>query len=151
MNRTEKTFMPIWQPFTGKTTESMIRTLSDEEERTLALAAHYHFQARYEDAARESGRCLNSSCPEIRAAALFIHGMTNVGLGNVQLIRADIAALRQAAQQPKRIPWHGPHSTKRRRRHIPPRPLANITTFNESIQRTKRKERQYPWQMNSRQ
>ena len=101
MNRTEKTFMPIWQPFTGKTTESMIETLSDEEERTLALAAHYHFQARYEDAARESGRCLNSPCPEIRASALFVHSMTNVGLGKVQLVRADLAALLEAAQQPE--------------------------------------------------
>ena len=101
MNRIEKTFMPIWKPFTGKTTESMIGSLSDEEERTVALAAHYHFQARYEDAARESGHCLNSSCPEIRASALFVHSMTNVGLGNVQQVRADFAALMQAAQHPE--------------------------------------------------
>ena len=101
MSRIGKTFMPIWQPFTGITTESMIRSLPDEEERTVALAAHYHFQARYEDAVRESQRCLDSPCPEIRASALFVHSMANVGLGNVQLIRADVAALMQAARQPE--------------------------------------------------
>ena len=101
MNRTEKTFMPIWQPFTGRTTESMIGSLADEEERAAALAAHYYFQARYADAARESGRCLNSPCPEIRASALLIHCMANVGLGKVQQIREDLAALQQAAKQPE--------------------------------------------------
>ena len=39
MNRTQKTFMPIWQPYTGIPAEAMIGSLSDEEERTVALAA----------------------------------------------------------------------------------------------------------------
>ncbi|MGM9548726.1 MAG: helix-turn-helix transcriptional regulator [Faecousia sp.] len=103
MNRIEKTFMPIWQPFTGITTESMIRSLSDEEERTVARAAHHYFQAKYADAAEESQRLLNSPCPEIRSSALLLHSMANVGLGNAQLIRADFAALTQAAQQPEDI------------------------------------------------
>ena len=101
MNRIEKTFMPIWQPFTLIPTETMIGSLSDEEERTVALAAHHYFQGRYEDAARESQRFLNSSCPEIRASALLLHSMANVGLGNAQLVRADFAALTQAARQPE--------------------------------------------------
>ena len=101
MNRIEKTFMPIWQPFTGKTTEEMMETLTDEEERAIALAAHHYFQAKYEEAAGESQRCLNSPCPEIRSAALLLHGMANVGLGNAQLTREDIAALVQAAECPE--------------------------------------------------
>lgn len=101
MNRIEKEFMPIWQPFTGKTAESMIETLEDEEERAVALAAHHYFQAKYEDAAEESQRCLNSPCPEIRSSALLLHSMANVGLGNAQLTRADFAALSQAAQHPE--------------------------------------------------
>ena len=103
MKRTQKLFMPIWQPYTGIPAETMIGSLSDEEERTAALAAHYYFQAKYECAAQESQRCLNSSCPEIRAAALLVHGMANVGLGNAELVRADFAALTQAAQQPEGI------------------------------------------------
>ena len=103
MKRTQKLFMPIWQPYTGIPAETMIGSLSDEEERTAALAAHYYFQAKYECAAQESQRCLNSSCPEIRAAALLVHSMANVGLGNAELVRADFAALTQAAQQPEDI------------------------------------------------
>ena len=103
MKRTQKLFMPIWQPYTGIPAETMIGSLSDEEERTAALAAHHYFQAKYECAAEESRRCLNSSCPEIRAAALLVHSMANVGLGNAELVRADFAALTQAAQQPEGI------------------------------------------------
>lgn len=103
MNRTQKLFMPIWQPYTGIPAETMIGSLSDEEERTAALAAHHYFQAKYACAAEESQRCLNSSCPEIRAAALLVHSMANVGLGNAELVRADFAALTQAAQQPEGI------------------------------------------------
>ena len=101
MNRIEKTFMPIWQPFTGIPSETMIGSLMDEEERTLALAAHHYFQAKYESAAQESRRFLNSSCPEMRASALLLHSMANVGLGNAELVRADFAALIQAAQCPE--------------------------------------------------
>ena len=96
---TEKTFMPIWQPFMRIPTETMIGSLSDEEERTVALAAHYYFRADYERAAGESRRLRNSPCPEIRASALLVHSMANLGLGNVELVRADIAALTQTAQQ----------------------------------------------------
>ncbi|MGM9588715.1 MAG: helix-turn-helix transcriptional regulator [Faecousia sp.] len=101
MNRIEKTFMPIWQPFTLIPAETMIGALSDEEERTVALAAHHYFQAKYADAAEESQRFLNSPCPEIRASALLLHSMANVGLGNARLVRADIAALTQTAQCPE--------------------------------------------------
>ena len=101
MDRTEKLFMPLWQPFTGIRAETMIGSLSDEEERTVALAAHHYFQAKYEDAARESQRFLNSPCPEIRATALLLHGMANVGLGNAELVREDFAALKRSARQPK--------------------------------------------------
>ena len=101
MNRTQKTFMPIWQPFTDIPAEAMIGSLSDVEERTVALAAHHYFQAKYKDAARESQRFLNSPCPEIRASALLLHSMANVGLGNAELVRADFAALIQAAAQPE--------------------------------------------------
>ena len=101
MNRIEKTFMPIWQPCTLVPVETMIGSLSDEEERTVALAAHHYFQAQYEDAARESQRFLNSPCPEIRASALLLHSMANVGLGNAELVRADFAAMTRAARQPE--------------------------------------------------
>ena len=101
MDRTEKLFMPLWQPFTGIRAETMIGSLSDEEERTVALAAHHYFQAKYEDAARESQRFLNSPCPEIRATALLLHGMANVGLGNAELVREDFAALKRSARQPE--------------------------------------------------
>ena len=60
MNRKQKMFMPIWQPFTGIPAETMIGSIADEEERTVALAAHYYFQGRYDSAAAESQRCLNS-------------------------------------------------------------------------------------------
>ena len=62
MDRKEKLFMPLWQPFTGSRAETMIGSLSDEEERRVALAAHHYFQAKSEDAARESQRFLNSPC-----------------------------------------------------------------------------------------
>lgn len=101
MNRTQKTFMPIWQPYTDIPAETMIGSLSDEEERTVALAAHHYFQGRYDSAAEESQRFLNSPCPEIRASALLLHSMANVGLGNAELVRADFAALIQAAAQPE--------------------------------------------------
>ena len=101
MDRTEKLFMPLWQPFTGIRAETMIGSLSDEEERRVALAAHHYFQAKYEDAARESQRFLNSPCPEIRATALLLHGMANVGLGNAELVREDFAALKRSARQPE--------------------------------------------------
>lgn len=101
MDRIEKLFMPLWQPFTGIRAETMIGSLSDEEERTVALAAHHYFQAKYEDAARESQRFLNSPCPEIRATALLLHGMANVGLGNAELVREDFAALKRSARQPE--------------------------------------------------
>ena len=103
MNRTHKMFMPIWQPIALIPAETMIGSLSDEEERTVALAAHHYFQAKYESAAEESQRFLNSPCPEIRASALLLHSMANVGLGNVEIVRADFAALTQAAQQPEDI------------------------------------------------
>ncbi len=101
MDRTEKLFMPIWQPFTGIRAETMIGSLSDEEERTVALAAHHYFQAKYEDAARESQRFLNSPCPEIRATALLLHSMANVGLGNAEQFREDFVALKRSARQPE--------------------------------------------------
>ena len=101
MDRIEKTFMPIWQPYTRVPAETMIGSLPDEEERTVALAAHYYFQGRYWSAARESQRFLNSSCPEIRASALLLHSMANVGLGNAELVQADFFALTQAALQPE--------------------------------------------------
>lgn len=100
-NRIEKVFMPIWQPYTRIPAETMIGSLSDEEERTVALAAHRYFQGSYDRAAEESQRCLNSACPEIRAAALLLHSMANVGMGNAQLVRADFAALTRAARQPE--------------------------------------------------
>ena len=103
MNRTQKTFMPIWQPYTRIPAETMIGSLSDEEERTVALAAHHYFQGRYDSAADESQRFLNSPCPEIRVSALLVHSMANVGLGNTELFRADLTALLQAAQQPEDI------------------------------------------------
>ena len=103
MNRTQKTFMPIWQPYTRISAETMIGSLSDEEERMVALAAHHYFQGRYDSAADESQRFLNSPCPEIRASALLLHSMANVGLGNTELFRADLTALLQAAQQPEDI------------------------------------------------
>ena len=103
MNRSHKMFMPIWQPIARIPAETMIGSLSDEEERTVALAAHHYFQAKYEDAAEESRRCLNSPCPEIRVAALLVHSMANVGLGNAELVRADFAVLKKAAQQPEDI------------------------------------------------
>ena len=92
--------MPLWQPFTGIRAETMIGSLSDEEERTVALATHHYFQAKYEDAARESQRFLNSPCPEIRATALLLHSMANVGLGNAEQFREDFAALKRSARQP---------------------------------------------------
>ena len=46
MDRIEKTFMPIWQPYTRVPAETMNGTLPDEEERMVALAAHYYFQGR---------------------------------------------------------------------------------------------------------
>ena len=101
MDRIKKTFMPIWQCFTQIPSETMLESLSDEEERTVALAAHYYFQANYDSAAQQSRLCLNSPCPEIRATALLVHGMANVGLGNPELVRADIAALNQAARRPE--------------------------------------------------
>ena len=101
MDRIEKMFMPIWQPFPPEPAETMIGSLSDEEERTIALSAHHYFQGRYERAARESRRFLNSPCPEIRASALLLHGMANVGLGNAELVRADFAAVTRAARQPE--------------------------------------------------
>lgn len=101
MNRIQKTFMPIWQPYTLIPAETMIGSLSDEEERTVALAAHHYFQGRYDSAAEESQRFLNSPCPEICASALLLHSMANVGLGNAQLVKADFAALIQAARQPE--------------------------------------------------
>ena len=101
MNRTQKTFMPIWQPYTDIPAETMIGSLSDEEERPVALAAHHYFQGRYDSAAEESQRFPNSPCPEIRASALLLHSMANVGLGNAELVRADFAALIQAAAQPE--------------------------------------------------
>ena len=100
MNQTQKMFMPIWQPYTQIPAETMIGALSDDEERTVALAAHHDFQARYEDTAEESRRCLDSACPQIRASALLLHSMANVGMGNAALFREDISALKQAAQQP---------------------------------------------------
>ena len=103
MQRIKKTFMPIWQPYMQIPADAMIGALSDEEERTVALAAHHYFQAKYESAAQESRRFLNSPCPEIRATALLLHSMANVGLGNPELVRADFAALTQAAQQPQDI------------------------------------------------
>ena len=101
MNRIPKTFMPIWQPYTLIPAETMIESLPDKEERTVALAAHHYFQGRYDSAAEESRRCLNSPCPEIRASALLLHSMANVGLGDAELVRADFAALTQAAKQPE--------------------------------------------------
>lgn len=98
MNRTEKVFMPIWQPFTCKTTESMIGTFTDEEERACVRAALYYFQAKYADAAEESGRLLNSACPQIRATAPVLHCMSNVGLGNAQIAKADFETMKNAAQ-----------------------------------------------------
>ena len=103
MNRIEKTFMPIWQPFTHIPAEAMIGSLPDAEERGVALATHHYFQARYEAAAEESRRFLNSPCPEIRAAALLLHSMANVGLGNAELVLADFSVLKKAAQQPEDI------------------------------------------------
>lgn len=101
MDRIEKTFMPIWQPYEGIPAEAMIGSLPDEEERTVALAAHHYFQARYLDCAGESRCCFGSPCPEIRACALLLHSMANVGLGNAELVRGDFAALLQASQQPE--------------------------------------------------
>ena len=100
MNRTQKLFMTIWQPYTGIPAETMIASIADEKERTVALAAHAYFQSRYDSAAAQSQRCLHSPCPEIRATALLLHSMANVGLGNAELARADFAAMTQAARQP---------------------------------------------------
>lgn len=101
MGRTEKMFMPIWQPCASSKAEAMIGALSDEEERTVALAAHHYFQGSYENASQESQRCLESPCPEIRATALLLYSMANVGLGNAQLVRDGFTALTQAARQPE--------------------------------------------------
>ena len=96
----EKMFMPIWQPYRGISAEAMIGALSDEDERRAAIAAHQYFRGNYDRAAAESQRCLLSPCPQIRACALLLHSMANVGLGNAELVRADFEALRQAAEAP---------------------------------------------------
>ena len=48
---------------------------------------------------RASAAC-TAPTREIRATALLLHSMTNVGLGNAELVRADFAAMTQAARQP---------------------------------------------------
>lgn len=101
MDRTEKLFMPIWQPFVQYPAETGIGSLSDAEERTAALAAHHYFQAKYEEAEKESRSLLGSPCPEIRATALLLHSMANVGLGNAEQFREDFVALKRSARQPE--------------------------------------------------
>lgn len=100
MHQAEKLFMPIWQPYTGIPAEAMIGSISDEEERTAALCAHYYFQARYDTASEESLRLCSSSSPAIRASALLLHAMANIGLNNARQFLGDFAALKQSAQQP---------------------------------------------------
>ena len=100
MDRTEKLFMPIWQPFVQYPAETRIGSLSDAEERTAALAAHHYFQAKYEEAEKATRSLLGSPCPEIRATALLLHSMANVGLGNAEQFREDFAALKRSARRP---------------------------------------------------
>lgn len=101
MARTQKTFMPIWQPYSGIPAQAMIGALSDEEERAAALAAHHYFQGSYDSAAALAANLRHSACPEIRASALLLHSMASVGLGNVEQFRSDLSALLQGAQQPE--------------------------------------------------
>lgn len=96
-----KVFMPIWSPFECGMADRMIAELPDEEERAVALAAQYYFQGKYREAVSESQTYLDSLCPEIRSAALLLHSMANVGLGNTEETKADLFALQQAMKRPE--------------------------------------------------
>lgn len=101
MQRVVKTFMPLWTPFVDDSAQRTIENMADADERAMAWAAHHYFQGDYEATADETEAYRMHPCTEIRSAALLLHAMANVGLGNAQETRADIAAILQMAKQPQ--------------------------------------------------
>ncbi len=93
--RNAKTFMPIWADTHGRTTAEMIETIADDEERGVAHAALLYFQANYVVCARESARYMKSDSIEIRAAALLVHSMASLALGNAEIVKADLQRMRK--------------------------------------------------------
>ena len=98
--RPVKAFMPIWKPYASGESQRMIDGLPDGEERCAARAAQYYFQARYDEACAEAGRCMQSTCPEIRATALLVHSMASVPFGEPEVTRRDFYAIMQEAARP---------------------------------------------------
>lgn len=88
-------FMPIWSSFASGESSRRIESLPDAQERCVALAGQYYFQARYAEVCRETEKCLESPVPEIRASALLLHCMANVPTGNIMATRKDMQRLAQ--------------------------------------------------------
>ena len=92
-----KSFMPVWTPLcsgsSGETVESL-----PHEEKEIAKAAHYYFQANYQAAVEEATRYGNSAHPDIRAAVLLVRGMANTALGNTEKALDDFHQLHVQAQ-----------------------------------------------------
>lgn len=93
-------FFFVNQSLDNKSSNEMLETLSDEEENTIGRIVHFSLQARYEEAAAEAKRCMDSPYPQIRAFALLIHAVSHIALNNLDIAQEDLQTLQQKAQSP---------------------------------------------------
>lgn len=75
---------------------------SNEEKNAIANMVHLYLQARYEEAAAEADRCVDSNHPEISSFAVMAHSVANVALNKTSVAQQDYQAL-QIKRSPRRI------------------------------------------------
>jgi DNA-binding CsgD family transcriptional regulator len=71
---------------------------SNEEKNAIANMVHLYLQARYEEAAAEADRCVDSNHPEISSFAVMAHSVANVALNKTSVAQQDYQALQIKAK-----------------------------------------------------
>lgn len=91
-------FFFVNQALDNKSSNGVVGTLSDDEENALGRIVHFSLQARYEEAAAEAKRCMDSPYPQIQAFALLTHAVSHIALNKIEIAQEDLQTLRQKAQ-----------------------------------------------------
>ena len=88
----------LFAPSDSSSSDEKTEMPSNEEKYAIANMVHLYLQARYEEAAAEADRCVDSNHPEISAFALLAHSVANVALNKTNVVQQDYQALQKKAK-----------------------------------------------------
>ena len=85
-------------PVIGSSSDQTMKTLSEEEELSIAKVVDYFLKAQYDETIAEAERCMNSRHPEISDFALLAHALGNVAQNKIEAALKDLQTLQGKEQ-----------------------------------------------------